>query len=120
MDLIKTYDEVLDIIQKSTGNSYEKNNGIYTVYLHEIEKKESYSFVVGLKSDGTTTLFLIYKTNRKGGWWWFCPTEEQATIMPEKLRYHYHRIDKNNVQAKLLFNHRDELLKELDKKRSDN
>lgn len=83
----------------SARNLYEEANGIKTLKVECIFKKDSIAFFLGEKSDGRKTLFIALKfqpRTNNDSWGWFCPDEEQAEVLGRDFYNFYDRINKEN------------------------
>lgn len=65
-------------------SSFEVERGIKTVKVEKIFQQDGVAFFGGLKSDGTSTLFVairfagIRNPTKDYSWKWFCPDEMQV------------------------------------------
>jgi len=96
------YEEIPQSILNAT-NQYEKERGIITEQIIEIEKYGDVAFLMANKSDRTVTLFVALKTNKYSdrSWFWFCPSENQCNIFSVALGGFKQRIDRINETDRL-------------------
>ena len=92
------YKDIKQIILDSKGNSYEKQNDIKTLSVKELKKEEDIAFFKGLKSDGTATLFVAIKINKKleHSWFYFAPSESHIGSLKKDLPIMYDDINSKN------------------------
>lgn len=92
------YKDIKQKILKSDGNKYEKQNGIKTLSVEELKKGKDIAFFKGLKSDGTATLFVAIKTNKKleHSWFYFAPSESHIGSLKKDLPIIYDDINSKN------------------------
>lgn len=83
------------------SNSYEVANDIKTLDIKEVLKEEDVALWVGDKSDGTKTLFVLFRVSRRFKLWNFlAPSDNQLRFFKHILPEVYEQVDTNNTNVR--------------------